>query len=137
MAFSQYKVEEGRTYKAVFPKKGQLPPTGTLLNASLSLFSPFAIGGWKLPMHKPVFGSHCPAQLQSLWEEARRSPEGAPSAQGHRGNAPQGHCGSLLFKAAFKGFNSTSPLGPSELILSIFSSAFVFLASEEGRPSSL
>ena len=46
----------------------------------------------------------------------------------------QGHVGSLLFKAAFRSFNSTSPLGPSGLILSIFSSAFVFLASEGGSP---
>lgn len=44
----------------------------------------------------------------------------------------RGHAGRLLFKAALKRVNSASPLGPSGLISSIFSSAFVFLASEEG-----
>lgn len=44
----------------------------------------------------------------------------------------RGHAGRLLFKAALKRVNSASPLGPSGLVSSIFSSAFVFLASEEG-----
>lgn len=44
----------------------------------------------------------------------------------HRGNAASGHIGSLLFKAAVK-IQLQEPLSPSGLILSIFSSAFVFL----------
>lgn len=48
----------------------------------------------------------------------------------------RGHAGRLLFKAALKRVNSASPLGPSRLISSIFSSAFAFLASEEERLSS-
>ena len=44
----------------------------------------------------------------------------------------RGHAGRLLFKAALKRVNSASPLGPSGPVSSIFSSAFVFLASEEG-----
>ena len=44
----------------------------------------------------------------------------------------RGHAGRLLFKAALKRVNSASPLGPSGPVSSIFSCAFVFLASEEG-----
>lgn len=44
----------------------------------------------------------------------------------------RGHAGRLLFKAALKRVNSASPLGPSGPVSSSFSSAFVFLASEEG-----
>ena len=73
----------------------------------------FALGGWKLPISEPA-----------------PSPRGEPMR--HRGMLDRGHAGSLLFKAALKSVNSTSPLNPSGLTSSIFLSAFVFLASEEG-----
>lgn len=60
--------------------------------------------------------------------------DGVPSPLGAEEMLAAGHVGSLLFKAALRSLNSSSPLGPSGLILSIFSSAFVFLASEGGSP---
>lgn len=120
MRFLHQGVQEGRAYRAGFPKEGheQTDPTQRLAPCSLRC----PTYGWKLPLLEPA---HSPC-----------GELGWGLTLGLGGMLAQGHAGSCHLKQPWGVETSTGSLNPSGLIWSIFSSAFAFLSSEEGRPSS-
>lgn len=120
MRFLHQGVQEGRAYRAGFPKEGREQTDPTQRLAPCSLRCPTY--GWKLPLLEPA---HSPC-----------GELGWGLTLGLGGMLAQGHAGSCHLKQPWGVETSTGSLNPSGLIWSIFSSAFAFLSSEEERPSS-